>query len=95
MKNYSCRKLLESPLLLLAFFVAAAPLSLAQTTTDPNQSTDSTLTYPAAYFAEFEPVSVNDMLNQIPGIGLALDANAGGSSLNNAANRGLGASCRY
>ena len=92
MKTNSCRKLLETPILLFAFFVAATPSSLAQTSTEPSQSTDSTVTYPAAYFAEFEPVSVNDMLNQIPGIGLALDANAGGSSLNNTANRGLGAS---
>jgi len=77
---------------LAAFFTIATPLSFAQVPTDPAQSADSTVTYPAAYFAEFEPVSVNDMLNQIPGIGLALDPNAGGSRLNNSADRGLGAS---
>ena len=92
MKCHSCRKLLGASILLAGVFATAAPLSFAQAPTDPTQSTDSTVTYPAAYFAEFEPVSVNDMLNQIPGIGLALDPNAGGSRLNNTADRGLGAS---
>ncbi len=44
---------------------------------------DSTIVYPASYFAEFNPVSANDMLNRIPGIGLALRGGRGGS-------RGLG-----
>ena len=50
----------------------------------PQISTDqSTVVYPAGYFAGFYPVSANDMLNRIPGINLAL---RGGSS-----GRGLGA----
>ena len=53
-------------------------------------STDNTLTYPAAYFAEFGSVSVNDMLNRIPGIDLALGGNQV-PSVNNANDRGLGA----
>lgn len=92
MKFPSCRKLLDAPFALFVLFAWATPLSLAQSPPSAPTSTDSTVTYPAAYFAEFEPVSVNDMLNQIPGIGLALDANAGGSRLNNSADRGLGAS---
>lgn len=92
MKTHSCRKLLEAPILLFALFTIAAPLSVAQSPTDSTQTADSTVTYPAAYFAEFEPVSVSDMLNQIPGIGLALDPNAGASRLNNTADRGLGGS---
>jgi len=44
---------------------------------------DSTIVYPASYFAEFNPVSANDMLNRIPGIGLALRGGGGGG-------RGLG-----
>ena len=44
---------------------------------------DSTIVYPASYFAEFNPVSANDMLNRIPGIGLALRGGRGGG-------RGLG-----
>ena len=50
----------------------------------PQVSNDqSAVVYPASYFADFYPVSANDMLNRIPGIGLAL---RGGSS-----GRGLGA----
>ena len=92
MKCHSCRRSLTSAIALAATLCVTAPWSYAQSSTDPNASADATLTYPAAYFAEFEPVSVNDMLNQIPGIGLALDANAGGSRLSNSADRGLGAS---
>ena len=36
-------------------------------------SSDSTITYPARYFIQFAPVSVSDMLDRIPGIGLVLD----------------------
>jgi outer membrane receptor for ferrienterochelin and colicin len=57
---------------------AYAQLSQFEDPTD-----DSTIVYPASYFAEFNPVSANDMLNRIPGIGLALRGGRGGS-------RGLG-----
>lgn len=92
MNQFSRRKLFGTCSLWTVLCVSAIPQSFAQSSTNPTQSTDSTVTYPAAYFAEFEPVSVNDMLNQIPGISLALDANAGGSRLNNTVDRGLGAS---
>lgn len=59
-------------------------VSFAQNATDENAS----VTYPASYFAEFGAVSVNDMLNRIPGIALALDGNQVPSIGNN--NRGLG-----
>ena len=36
-------------------------------------SSDSTITYPASYFIQFAPVSVSDMLDRIPGIGMVLD----------------------
>ncbi len=49
-----------------------------------NIGDDSTIVYPADYFAEFYPVSANDMINRIPGIGLALRRGGGGN------NRGLG-----
>ena len=54
-----------------------------------DNSENATVTYPASYFAEFEAVSVNDMLNRIPGIALALDGNQVPSIGNN--DRGLGA----
>lgn len=58
---------------------------------DEPASNNSTITYPATYFAQFGSVSVNDMLNRIPGIGLALEANQNlRPGANNATNRGLG-----
>lgn len=51
---------------------------------------ESTVTYPASFFAQYGPVSVNDMLNVIPGITLALEGNE--VQTFNGANRGLGAS---
>ena len=50
---------------------------------------DATVTYPASYFAEYGAVSVSDMLNRIPGIGLALEGNQVPSFGGN--DRGLGA----
>jgi len=51
---------------------------------------DATVTYPASYFAEYGAVSVNDMLNRIPGIGLALEGNQV-ASFGGGNDRGLGA----
>ena len=57
----------------LIFFCAFGEL-IAQ---PADQNEDSTVTYPAEYFAQFQPYSVNDMLQRIPGINLA---RGGGSS---------------
>lgn len=51
---------------------------------------ESTVTYPASFFVQYGPVSVNDMLNVIPGITLALEGNE--VQTFNGADRGLGAS---
>ncbi len=74
---------------LAILFSAAAITSqtLAQSPADAATASDSTVRYDADYFAQYSPVSVNDMLNRIPGIGLALNGNGGGG--NNS--RGLGA----
>ncbi len=61
-----------------------APADAQQIPGPEDATDDSTIVYPAAYFAEFLPVSVNDMLNRIPGINLAM--NRGG----NRGRRGLG-----
>jgi len=45
---------------------------------------DLSVVYEAAYFDQFQPVSVNDMVSRIPGIGLALGGGGGGGG------RGLG-----
>ena len=55
---------------------------------------DSTVTYPAEFFAQFQPYSVNDMLQRIPGINLARGGGStrGGPGSSQGGNRrGLGA----
>jgi outer membrane receptor for ferrienterochelin and colicins len=70
-----------------ALFSASA---LAQ---EPTTS-DSTVTYPAEFFAQYEPFSVNDMLDRIPGISVARGNSGGGDggpgSSSGANRRGLG-----
>ena len=68
----------------LLFGIAAS--ATAQEATED----ESTVTYPASFFAQYGPVSVNDMLNVIPGISVALEGNEVQSF--NGADRGLGAS---
>jgi len=62
----------------------------------PITSDDATVTYPAAFFDQFQPFSVNDMLQRIPGITLALGGGGGSSrggpgSSSDGNRRGLGA----
>ncbi|NKB35412.1 MAG: TonB-dependent receptor plug domain-containing protein [Pseudomonadales bacterium] len=60
---------------------------------DEITGTDSTVTYPASYFSQYSPVSVNDMLERIPGIDLALGgATSELESRFRGGNRGLGGS---
>jgi len=54
----------------------------------PETASDATVTYPAEYFAQFNPYSVNDMLQRIPGISLA---RSGSRSQSRGGGRGLGA----
>lgn len=61
----------------------------------PSIDDNATVTYPASYFAQYEPYSVSDMLNRIPGITVAQGGGPGpqggpGSS-GGADRRGLGA----
>lgn len=72
------------PISLLCLSVLSAQ-AIAQSTED-----NSTVTYPSTYFAEYAPLTVNDMLNRIPGINLVL--NTGGS--NSGSDRGLGSSAQ-
>lgn len=71
---------------IIALMSAISVPATAQEATDD----EATVTYPAAFFAQYNPVSVNDMLNVIPGISLALESNQVRSF--NSADRGLGAS---
>ena len=53
---------------------------------EPQAVDESTVVYEADFFTQYSPVSVNDMIDRIPGIGLALNGNR-----NNRGNsRGLG-----
>ena len=58
---------------------------------DPVTSDDSTVTYPAEYFAQFQPYSVNDMLARIPGINLAQGGGRSQGGPGAGGGRGLGA----
>lgn len=60
----------------------------------PTTADDSTVTYPASYFAQYQPYSVNDMLQRIPGISVALGGGGpqgGPGSSGGSGRRGLGA----
>lgn len=60
----------------------------------PVTSDDATITYPAEYFAQFQPYSVNDMLQRIPGINLAQGGgrtSGGPGGSDGGSRRGLGA----
>ena len=82
-----------SKLLFRAFtFASTISLGAVIAQQDSSQEEDSTVTYPASYFEQFSPVSVSDMLNQIPGIDRILDADLGSLTLGNQMDRGLGAS---
>lgn len=63
---------------------------LANANAQDASENDSTVTFPAAYFAEYAPLTVNDMVNRIPGIALIL----GTGNPNNSGDRGLGSSAQ-
>lgn len=67
---------------LLSMALSTSVHLAAQSQTDSSLD-DSTVVYDADFFQQFSPVSVNDMIDRIPGIGLAL-----GNGGNN--RRGLG-----
>lgn len=76
--------------------LAAAALLLASVVSaqEPVTDNESTIRYPASFFAQYEPFSVNDMLNRIPGITLAMSGGAGAGgpgSSSGSSRRGLGA----
>lgn len=75
-----------------AALMAAASLTPAQ---EQVGNDDSTITYPASYFEQFQVNSVNDMLDRIPGINLARGGGGGGDrggpgSSGGSSRRGLG-----
>lgn len=79
-KRHSDSRIL--PLLTLSLLCLGNP-ALAQESND----NDSTITFPAAYFDQFAPTTINDMLDRVPGIELI---RAGSGSLARDGDRGLG-----
>lgn len=73
---------------LLLFFSGFLGLASNAGAQAPETASDATVTYPAEYFAQFNPYSVNDMLQRIPGISLA---RSGSRSQSRGGGRGLGA----
>lgn len=73
----------------LASFLAMAAVS--SSFAQDGSGEGSNVSYPAAYFAEYEPLTVNDMLDRVPGIDLILQG-SNQSSQFGGGNRGLGAS---
>lgn len=69
---------------LLSFCIATANQTFAQQA-DTQAADESTVVYEADFFAEYSPVSVNDMIDRIPGISLALNNRGNGGN-----SRGLG-----
>ena len=60
-------RVLASRFATITFLFTAAQIASAQ----DNVGEDSTVVYPASYFAEFNPVTAQDMLDRIPGVGSA------------------------
>ncbi len=56
----------------------------------PVTDEDATVTYPASFFTQYEPFSVNDMLDRIPGINIARQGGGGPGFSGGNNRRGLG-----
>ena len=67
---------------------------MAQDSAAEGGEEESNVNYPAAFFSQFNPVSVDDMLSRIPGIELVLDTSRGGFANFNQQDRGLGGSAQ-
>jgi len=85
----------KAPLALNSLFLAitmAAVISVSPAIAQDNLGDDSTITYPASYFAEYAPVTAQDMLNRIPGMESSAGGsnNRGGSQSGNASRGGRG-----
>ena len=90
MRNFSASgRLFSQGLILVAGLSSITAIAQDQPTVDDN----STVTYPAAYFDQYNPFSVTDMLDRIPGINVARpggnDNNGPGNS-RGSQRRGLG-----
>ena len=74
----------------LFFFLLCSGSALGQVDEAESGDEESTVNYSSAFFSQYNPVSVDDMLSRIPGIDLVLDTSRGGFSNFNRQDRGLG-----
>lgn len=88
MKQLLRRICRHSIALLPGLMVSSIACAQLTETEDPDDT--ATIVYSADYFADFAPVSANDMINRIPGIGLAMRSGGGGGGGGGNNNRGLG-----
>jgi len=69
---------------------ASLQFSCAMAQQAPEAEDESTVVYAASYFAQWEPFTVGDMLDRIPGITVARENGSGGSGSSNRRGLGLG-----
>ncbi len=86
-KSASCRLLHLLALIVILYCSASLPAQESSTV-----ARDSTITYAAEFFDQYQTFSVNDMLDRIPGISVARGngGNGGPGSSNGSGRRGLG-----
>ena len=72
---------------LLMLFAAVAGGMCASVAAQENRTTGSTVVYPAAFFTEWSPVTVKDMLDRVPGLASPTGGGFGGGG---GGGRGLG-----
>lgn len=84
--DYSSNKRILTVVLVAAISIAAPLFAVAQ----DNVGEESTVVYPASYFAEYAPVTAQDMMDRIPGLGSATGGSRGFSGRASSGGRGLG-----
>lgn len=80
-------QILERTVVSMVFLVSCGMIGSIYGQIEPSIDENSTVTYPASFFDQYQPYSVNDMLIRIPGINSAL----GGNGSRGGNRRGLGA----
>ena len=65
--------------LCLALIASTSASTLVTAQPEDAEGEDSTIVYEASYFTDYNPVSVNDMIDRIPGV--SISGNSGGRGL--------------
>lgn len=75
------KRIIAASILLIVPAITLAQDTSVEVPADPS---DSTVVYPASYFAQYNPITANDMLERIPGLSIGRGGPGGGNA------RGLG-----